>query len=140
MVLRALTAVLFGLVVFFGATTIARAAIADRPLPSDALSAPFCDERAASAYADEPRPVPAESGTIAARGTDACSFVLAESFGALPARDDLQRTPPTAREVAIVPLPITLPGPTLAVHPRTETPEDGARDGFERIDGPPPRA
>lgn len=133
--LKFLVAVLGAVLVFFGATAVARAATAGVP-----GGAPLCDDRGASAYAAEPTPQPVDSGTLSV-SHDACASEAALA-AATPAsgHDDLQRVPPSARNVAAVAHPIELGISVFSERLVFEsTGVDGARDGFAPTDNPPPR-
>jgi hypothetical protein len=150
---------------FFGATAMAKA---DEPVvsavatatPASSIApranlaapgtyaarfgAPLCDERGASTYAAEPRPAPVDSGEVAPAAEDTCSSSLGAQLSAAtdahPAQqDDLHRTPPVARDLAILPGVVDLPPCIELVAVLERETIEGARDGFAPHDNPPPR-
>ena len=112
------------------------------------FGAPLCDDRGASAYAAEPKPAPVDGGEVAVGASSAGEKCSTTAGGALfkpscdgsPSQnDDLQRTPPVARDVAILPEMIDVTAVVaLDAMPRAEV-DDGAREGFGPHDNPPPR-
>ncbi|GAC1300194.1 MAG: hypothetical protein NVS3B20_23520 [Polyangiales bacterium] len=141
------------LLVLFGASRAAKAAPQDSglALPGSYAAthgAPLCDSRAASSYAADPRAPKVVEGKLAPPADGAHSRTIAgcvtdafscDGLASDRAPDDLQRRPPTAREVALVPNALSFPfhaRPSL-VFDRAN--QDGERDAFVRRDNPPPR-
>jgi hypothetical protein len=137
--LRVLLSLLGALIVFLAATFVAErsAHAADFPLKS---AAPLCDDRAASAYADEPAPQPVDAGDIVP-GQDCRSGRLAASPAASSSsRDELQRRPEAPREtLSLVPSPIGLSPPVETIAAWSAHVENGPRDEHRRADPTPPR-
>lgn len=140
---------LAALCAFFGAmaaasaatpASIAYAQVAQVGTWAAVAGAPFCDDRAASEPAAEPTPREVDGGTITSREAPCRSEAWMKGPAPTPTRDDLQRSPPTARVVALVPdfsLGSLSSTPTARVSDRNV--DVGARDGFERRERPPPR-
>jgi hypothetical protein len=109
-----------------------------------AYGAPLCDDRAASTYAAEPTPAPTDDGlAVTPRAeADACRDVQrlrADDAGA-PQQDDLNRSTPIARAVAVVPsAELELPVAVAEVVAFERPSGDEAREGFLERDNPPPR-
>jgi hypothetical protein len=139
---KLVVALLGALLVFFGGIAVAKAATS-APSPGTWAAehaAPLCDDRGASVYAAEPLAQAVDAGVIAQHSGDCRTDALLSADFATPSSpDDLQRTPPTARDAAVVPeLPIVPPLAAVAVLP-VVVPTEGARDGFELSESPPPR-
>jgi len=140
---KLVVALVGALLVFFGGTTLAKAASS---LPSPGTwaaehAAPLCDDRGASAYAAEPAPQAADAGSIAWHSGDCWIDALLSGDRAAPSssHDDLQRTPPSARDTAVMPVVPAIPKLALARILDWRTVDDGERDGFATADSPPPR-
>jgi len=104
------------------------------------FGAPLCDDRAASAYAAEPKPAPVEAGEVASDDTCRTGGAALHSSAATPAQgDDLNRVQPTARDLAILPAAIDLPRIVVLVAVLDHEVTEGARDGYSLRDNPPPR-
>lgn len=114
------------------------------------FGAPLCDDRGASAYAAEPRPAPVDAGEVAVGGAprsadEACQQGTpglrfeAASDGSPANGDDLNRTQPAARDVAILPSSLEVEAAVMLVAWRPIDAVDGAREGYEPRDNPPPR-
>jgi len=141
------------LVAFFGAMAVASAATPATTSSANAPNvakpgtvaardgAPFCDDRAASQPAAEPTPRTVDEGTLVVAGPKKICNDGRVSTGAAPApqRDDLQRSAPEARTVALVPSIDVLDPAVAAPRSFDRTTIDGARDGFVHRDSPPPR-
>ena len=143
---------LAALVAFFGAMAVASAAgvaaASSASAPNVAKpgtvaardGAPFCDDRAASQPAAEPTPRTVDEGTLLVASKKGCTDDrLATGDARAPQQDDLQRTAPTARSVALMPLTDVLDPAVAAVHAFDRVALVGARDGFSHRDSPPPR-
>lgn len=154
LVLALLGALAAFFVAFFGATGTAHAAATTSSTSTSlarpgAYGAPLCDDRAASAYAAEPSPQPVDSGTIDAQkqgdpqpSTPSCRSSRASlriDSGTPVHGDDLQRSQPSARSVALLPSSVSFDAPVAVDDSFDRCAADGARDGHVRIDSPPPR-
>ena len=101
-------------------TTASRAPHANLAQPGSyaaKFGAPLCDDRAASAYAAEPRPAPVDGGEVAASAStsgEECRVTTGAFFkvsaGDPVQRDDLQRTP-LPRAISPFCLPRSTPSP-----------------------------
>src|SRR5690348_14828345 len=104
------------LVAFFGAMAVASAAapassanapnVAKPGTVAAREGAPFCDDRAASQPAAEPTPPSVDEGTLLVIGPKkGCTDDrLSTGDARAPQQDDLQRSAPTARTAALIPL------------------------------------
>lgn len=142
--------ILAALIAFFGALAVANAAApASSATPNVAKpgtvaardGAPFCDDRAASQHAAEPAPAAVDEGTLlVAPPHPSCNDeLLCTGDARAPQQDDLQRSAPTVRDVAIAPLLEIVEPAVAVVRPFERGAIVGARDGFTHRDNPPPR-
>jgi hypothetical protein len=158
---KLLVALLAAFCAFFGAMAVAAAAPSSPPLHPNAgpatpgtyaarYGAPFCDDRAASSYAAEPKPPEVDAGRIeAAPDRDEPAFQpcqvaltgksITMKSGTPVQADDLRAPSHDARDVAVVPTPIVIDAPLESLAAPDRTVIDGARDGHPQGDNPPPR-
>jgi hypothetical protein len=131
---RAVLVAAFALFAFLGVSLLsARSAHA-----ASNTDAPLCDERAASAYAEEPAPQPVDDGELNL-ATDACKTVLVNG-APVSSNDDLQKSPPVAHDSQLL-----VPAAAMLIPAAVDT--DGVRaivadrpsDEHRRNDNPPPR-
>ena len=143
---------LAALCAFFGAMAAASAATTATPASTAyaqvaqvgtwaaVAGAPFCDDRAASEPAAEPTPREVDGGTVTSREPPCRSEAWGKGPAPTPTRDDLQRSPPTARVVALVPdFSLGSLSSSASARVSDRDVDDGARDGFDRRESPPPR-
>lgn len=134
--LRICVALLGTLVAFFAATVLLeRGAHA-----ADLSGAPMCDERAASAYADDPAPQPVDGGEVDAAPDAPCKAHLSASATVPSSRDDLSRTPEVPHDSnALLVVAVHVAPSVEAAH----SPRIGAigrpTDEHRRNDNPPPK-
>ncbi len=131
---RAVLVLLGALLTFLGASLLS-----ERSALAAGTSAPLCDERAASAYANEPAPQPIESGDVTQGAESPCKAILAGGTTA-PNKDDLSRTPevPHDSSTLIPAAPMLVPAMIDSDAERLITiarPSDEHRQN----DNPPPR-
>lgn len=134
---RAVLVLLGALLTFLGASLLSERAAHAAGLSGS--SAPLCDERAASAYANEPAPQPIESGDVTQSPESPCKAILASGETA-PNKDDLSRTPevPHDSSTLIPAAPMLVPAVIDSDAERAivlERPSDEHRQN----DNPPPR-
>ncbi|GAC1361244.1 MAG: hypothetical protein NVSMB47_13640 [Polyangiales bacterium] len=147
---KLVVALVIALCAFFGVMAVASAAtpastayahVAQVGTWAAVDGAPFCDDRAASEPAAEPTPREVDGGTVAPHADAPCrSDAWKKGPAPTPQRDDLQRTPPAERIVALVPqLALDAISSPACAGAFERGVGDGARDGFDRRDNPPPR-
>jgi hypothetical protein len=149
---KLVVALLAAFVAFFGVMAVANAAApaSSASAPNVAKpgtvaardGAPFCDDRAASQPAAEPTPPSVDEGTLLVTGPKkGCNGDdrLAATDDRAPQQDDLQRSAPTARSVALMPSTGILDPAVCAARIFDRMAIDGDRDGFVHRDSPPPR-
>jgi hypothetical protein len=128
------------LLAFFGATVLLEGRAKADEQQQHLSGAPFCDDRAASAYAAEPAPQPIDAGDIT-QAPDGCKTSFTSSDPATSSsHDDLQRGPELSADPAtLVGAPPAVPAVIFGGEATPALVDVGPSEEHRLNDNPPPR-